>query len=302
MALSAIGRPMIEKNKPSHLHVSKPKAGWLLLPRAVFRFGAADEANATANNSSKNEAMEATTTSLPQLHAILKETSGATHVKIDPARCAFVFQFSHGGSTWGGPPWALLGNIEEAKPSLDPRADAEALFNKEGLVRIGDEEAAIGLREHGAVRRATGLVWRQYMLREFDRAVAANEIALFARVGSAIAPFEALPPDVWPLLNMLDWQNAIAREPEGLLLYSVHAQRAKVAISTARDENAAIRCLGAELAHHPHLKRADAEAWCKKTGFRLSHTGFRFRVWPQARQRAGLKEIASPGRKRKSVG
>ena len=203
---------MIEKSKPSRLHVSKPKAGWLLLPRAVFRFGVADEADAIANSSSKNEAMEAAATSLPQLHAILKETSGATRVEIDPAQCTFVFQFSHRGSTWGGPPWALLENIYEAKPSLDPRADAEALFNKEGLVTVGDEEAAIGLREHGAVRRATGLVWRQYMLHEFDRAVAANEIALFARVGSAIAPFEALPPDVWPLLNMLDWQNAIARE------------------------------------------------------------------------------------------
>ena len=108
MALSAIGCPMIEKNKPSHLHVSKPKAGWLLLPTAVFRFGVADEADAIANNSSNNEVMEATVMSLPQLHAILKEASGATRVEIDPAQCTFVFQFSHRGSTWGGPPWGLL--------------------------------------------------------------------------------------------------------------------------------------------------------------------------------------------------
>ena len=301
MAISAIGCPMIKKNKPSHLHVSKPKAGWLLLPTAVFRFGVADEADAIANNSSNNEVMEATVMSLPQLHAILKEASGATRVEIDPAQCTFVFQFSHRGSTWGGPPWGLLENIDQARPSSDPRADAEALFNKVGLVRVGEEEAAIGLREHGAVRRATGLVWRQYTLREFDRAVAANEIALFARVGSAIAPFKALPSDVWPLLTILDWQNAIARDPEGVLFYSLHAQLAKVAISTARDESAAIRRLADELAHHPNL-RADAEAWCKKAGFRLSHTGFRFRIWPQARRRAGLKEIGSAGRKRKSVG
>ena len=171
MAISAIGCPMIEKNKPSHLHVSKPKAGWLLLPTAVFRFGVADEADAIANNSSNNKVMEATVMSLPQLHAILKEASGATRVEIDPAQCTFVFQFSHRGSTWGGPPWGLLENIDQARPSSDPRADAEALFNKVGLVRVGDEEAAIGLREHGAVRRATGLVWRHYMLREFDRAL-----------------------------------------------------------------------------------------------------------------------------------
>jgi hypothetical protein len=206
---------MIKKSKPSCLDGSKPKAGWLLLPRAVFRFGVADEADAIANDSSNNEVMEATVMSLPQLHAILKETSGATRVEIDQAQCTFVFQFSHRGSTWGGPPWALLENIDQAKPSPDPRADAEALFNKVGLVRVGDEEAAaIGLREHGAVRRATGLVWRQYMLREFDRAVAASEIALLARVGSAIAPFEELPADVWPLLSILDWQTAIARDPD----------------------------------------------------------------------------------------
>jgi hypothetical protein len=258
--------------------------------------------DAIANNPSKNEAVQATAMSLPQLHAILKETSSATRVEIDPSRCTFVFQFSHRATTWGGPPWELLENIEGAKPSHGPRADAEALFNKKGLVRVSNEETEIGLREFDAVRSAAGLVWRQLMLREFDRAIAANEVALHARVGSAIAPFKALPSDVWPLLTILDWQNAIARDPEGLLYYSVHAQLATVAISTARDESAAIRRLAAELAHHPNLKRADAEAWCKKAGFRLSHTGFRFRIWPQARRMAGLKEIGSAGRKQKSVG
>jgi len=292
---------MPEKSNNSHRQVSKPKAGWLPLPKAVFRFGAADEREAAAKNSLMSGATEAVATSLPQLQAILKEASGAANVDIDATKCTFVFQFSHNGSTWGGPPWALLENIDGARPGHDPRADGEAVFNKADLVRASAEEVEIGLREFDAVRRATGLVWRQFMLREFDRAIAANEIALFARVGSAIAPFESLPSDVWPLLTVLDWQDAIACDPERLLFYSLHVQRARVTVSTVRDENAAIRELAAELAHNPDLKRADAEAWCEKSGFKLPHRAFRFRVWPKARGRAGLPETALPGAKRKSV-
>lgn len=280
---------------------SKPKAGWLPLAKAVFRFGMADEEEAAAISSSENGTREATAMPIAKMEAVLKEHSGAVHVEIDPAQCTFVFQFFHNGAIWGGPPWELLEDIHGARPSHDPRADAEALFNKEDLVRASDEEAEQGLREHDAVRRATGLVWRQYMLHEFSRAVAANEIVLFARVGSAIAPYDALPFDVWPLLTILDSQNAIARDPEGLLVYSLHVQQTRMTVSTARGENAAIKALAAELAHNPDLKRADAEAWCEKTGFKLPHRAFRFRVWPKARQRAGLPETAAPGRKAKSV-
>ena len=258
---------------------SKPKAGWLPLAKAVFRFGMADEADeedAAAISSSENGAREATAMPIAKMQAVLKEHSGAVRVEIDPAQCTFVFQFFRSGAIWGGPPWELLEDIHGARPSRDPRADAEALFNKEGLVRASDEEAEQGLREHDAVRRATGLVWRQYMLHEFNRAVAANEIALFARVGSAIAPYEALPFDVWPLLTILDWQNAIARDPEGLLVYSVHVQQTRVTVSTARDENAAIRALAVELAHNPDLKRADADGKrlspCKASTIRTRRT------------------------------
>jgi hypothetical protein len=288
---------MIEKIKSSRF---QPKASWLPLPKAVFRFGVADEVDAITRSSS-NVAMEATATSLAQLHAILKERSDATHVEIDPAACTFSFQFIQTGSCWGGAPWSLLESTDELKTSDDPRTNAEALFNKVGLVRVSPEEAERARLEFDAVRRATGLVWRQFMLRGFDRAIAANEIAVFARFGSAIAPFEMLASDVWPLLTVLDWQHAIARDPEGLLYYSLHFQRARVSVSTARDENTAIRALAAELARNPDLKRADAETWCERSGFKLSGRAFRLRVWPKARGRAGLPEIASPGAKRKSV-
>ena len=232
---------MTEKRKLSHLQVSKPKAGWLLLPRAVFRFGVTDEADALLNDSSKKETARATASSLPKLLAVLKETSGATRVEIDPALFTFTFHFIQSGSCWGGPPWALIESIDEPKTSLDPRASAEAFFTKDGLVRVSPEETERARLEFDAVRRATGLVWRQFMLREFDRAIGANEVASYARIGSAIAPFSALPSDVWRMLTILDWQNAIAHDPEATLLYSVHAQQARLAVSTARDESAAIR-------------------------------------------------------------
>ena len=292
---------MPEKSNTPHRQLSKPKAGWLPLPKAVFRFGVADEWDAAAKNIPTSRAMEAGALSLPRLEATLKEVSGAAIVEIDLALCTFVFQFLDGGSTWAGPPWELLKQIDGAKISADPRADAEALFNKRGLVKVSAEEAEKARLEFEAVRKAIGLVWRQFMLREFDRAIAANEIALFARVDSAIAPFAAVPPDVWRMLTILDWQEAIARDPEGLLFYSLHAQRARVTISTAHDENAAIRALATELANNPDLKRADAKAWCEGTGFKLPDRGFRFRVWPKARERAGLPETAPPGRKAKSV-
>jgi hypothetical protein len=219
---------MPAKSDTSHRQVSKPKAGWLPLPKAVFRFGIAAESDAATKGLSKSGAMEAAATSLATLQTILKEQSGAADVEIDTAQCTFVFHFyQRTASTWGGPPWELLEKIDGTESSHDPRADAEALFNKEGLVRASDEETERGLHEHDAVRRATGLVWRQYILRDFGRAVAANEIALFARIGSSVAPYEALPFDIWPLLTILDWQNAIARDRGGMLAYSVHAHQAR---------------------------------------------------------------------------
>jgi hypothetical protein len=128
-----------------------------------------------------------------------------------------------------GPPWAI---IEEPRETiLNPRLEAEALFNAEGLVRISDEEAARASKQYRAVRDATGLVWRQFMLRAFDRAVSTGAAVLYARTQTVAADFERLPADVWALLNVVDWQNGVAVAPDGTAYWSIHVQHSAVDVS-----------------------------------------------------------------------
>jgi hypothetical protein len=74
----------------------------------------------------------------------------------------------------------------------------------------------------------------------------------------------------------------------------------RMARTTVNQETNAIHALASHLRENPDLKREEAASWCKKRGFTLSARGFQARVWPAARQEAGLPRRASPGRKNKS--
>ena len=89
-------------------------------------------------------------------------------------------------------------SLERQPPILDPMVAAETGTNAEGFVRIDDEQAARQSNRYRAVREAAGLVWRQFMLRAFDRAVSTKAIVLYARRETVSADFEQLPSDVWP--------------------------------------------------------------------------------------------------------
>ena len=71
---------------------------------------------------------------------------------------------------------------------------------------------------------------------------------------------------------------------------------------TGGEETGAIRALSAQLSKNKDMKVDDAKAWCASEGYGLSGNGFRYRVWPKAREAAGLSLKAPPGRKPKSLG
>lgn len=307
---------------------SEPQADWDPIGRAVFRFGIVDPDPSTPSGALPTGAdlfspeaflqsrgregaprpvdYEPQLPSLDELTSLLRENSHARDVEIDQDKGHFWFRFdlpSGGVSSAGGAPWVILAKPDQ-RGMIDPRLEAEALFNSDGIVRISDEEAAQGARQSDAVRKATGLVWRQYMVRAFDRSVAQGRVKLYARVQSALAPLQELPRGLWPQLGMLDWQHGNALGSDGTHYHSLHAAGVRLVTpkqqSISRDEERAIAALAEEFRRNKALRKIDAESFLRTKKFRISDNGFQVRVWPQARKLAGLPARGSPGRKPKS--
>jgi hypothetical protein len=289
----------------------EPQADWLPLGKAVFRFGVACDGNFNATNEEplliESEMAEGGVRpfTLGELAEVLKQNAGADDAEIDTIKgtFSFVFHSPRGASMMGGPPWATLDYPPNAVPIADPRLYAEALFNKVGFVRVDDEDAARYAKQVDGARKATTLVWRQFMIRAFDHAVSAMRVKLYGRIRIASAPFQRLPSDIWPILNIVDWQNGIACDPEGIPYFSIHAEstyRKPPVHSIAAVETAATRALALQLRSNSELTRTEAATWCDTAGFKLTDRGFQSRVWPRARAQAGLADRAPPGRKRKS--
>jgi hypothetical protein len=164
--------------------------------------------------------------SLNELTEILKKVSGADTVEIDTNMSTFSFSFvdhDHGASCYGGTPWAILEDIRTIK--LDPRLEDEAVFDSGGFLKIGDEEAARQASRLKAVREATSLVWRQRILRDFDRAVSMGAVTLYARPALSRG-FVLLPADIWPQLEVIDWENGTAVAADGTAFWSIHLRSA----------------------------------------------------------------------------
>jgi len=89
-----------------------------------------------------------------------------------------------------------------------------------------------------------------------------------------------------------DW-ICISRGSLDSFLTSLQASPA----GTAKAESDAARHLADKLKQDPDLTKADAKAECKQ--FEISQNGFRDRVWPKAREMAGLPATAPAGRKKK---
>lgn len=151
---------------------AEPQDNWMPLRQAVFVFGMTEDEKAPAihdqpilglseddfdpesrrrelskkleSETNDSEIAERATApfSRRQLTKMLQGKSGAHSAEIDPNTSTFLFDFRNasGGATSStfGPPWAFL---EERNGDHCPKPQwaAEALFNREGSVRIPDE-------------------------------------------------------------------------------------------------------------------------------------------------------------------
>jgi hypothetical protein len=77
-------------------------------------------------------------------------------------------------------------------------------------------------------------------------------------------------------------------------------KRTRTSTAKTQQESEAIEILASLLRNDPDLKRKDARALLQEKGFNFSDRAFQYRVWPPARQLAGLEAIAPSGRKRES--
>lgn len=302
----------------------QPDLGWIPVAPAVVRFGIADSDRFKTSDSAplsreteefvvrgKQFPVEMASRapeplSLEGLTKLLQDKTHARKIEIDQQNGHFYFSFDlpHGGaSTWVSTPWVTLAAPDEPL-RMSAKIEAEALFNKEGFVRVSEEQANYNTQQNKDVREAIGLVWRRLMLPSFDRLVAMRRVEIFGRVGTAVAPFQRLPRDLWTILDVLDWQHGIARDPEGVMYYSLHAIGNDAPVKALKiivaDETTAKNALAQKLRLDTEMKRDDALSWLKSEKFRISGRRFQNHVWPQAREAAGLAPQAPPGRKKKS--
>lgn len=325
-------RPKGDTTAHSKTRRQKPQDDWIPIDLAIFRFGIEDpNASAAKDAPSANadlfsiEAFEQSRegdlkvgykpvpSTLEYLAEVLRKQADASKVEIDrdEGRFQFFFTSSDGGARCqGGKPWEILWEPDDELRKLND-ARLEALLNSAGLAsdyeapfkgfaKVGDDEAAEGSRQSEGVRFATGLVWRRYMLLAFDRAVAAGGLKLFARVPSPRDDFEILPSDIWPLLDILNWEFGIARDPEGTTYYRIYAAvvtAPPLGQSIAADEKAAAKAVAEKLKTDPHMRKTDAFSFCESQNFRISGRRWQSHVWPNAREIAGLPPLAPRGRK-----
>jgi len=190
-----------------------PELDWVPLRRAVF---------VLHEEGDKCPGIDAA--SLLELAEVLAAKSEA-QTSIDPNAQSFFLQYVHNGlDGMKGPPWAILG--EAAGPS-----DFEVFGGTYGR---DAESGARTTRRYEAMHEATAFVWRELMLPTFDRAVSLGAAILYARPQTASANFEQLPADLWPLLNVVDWNKGAAVGPNGCQYWSIHVEFVTITDSSTK--------------------------------------------------------------------
>lgn len=202
---------------------SAPEVHWVPVRRAAFIFHALEGDKFTVVDG----------TLLREFTEVLATRSGAHETKIDPITWQFSFHYIDDEFSLIGPPWMILGD-HGGNDNL--KVDVKTTSGW-----VDDEAGARLKRRYEAVWEATDHVWKHLMLPAFGYAVSAGAILLYARRHLSSAPFERLPMDVWPLLQVVDWSNGAAFDHEGSAYWSIHAELTTVSATSAKSLRKASR-------------------------------------------------------------
>jgi hypothetical protein len=96
------------------------------------------------------------------------------------------------------------------------------------------------------------------------------------------------------------WTHLQVRKPDIVRFWPFKPSAISVMTTAATEIEAVAFLAGKFRSSGEELTRANAFAECSKY-FKLSRTGFRLRVWPKARESAGLLATAPSGRKRRRL-
>jgi hypothetical protein len=194
---------------------TEPQASWVPLKTAVFKFGISEEASASSED-------QIPAMSIAELTNVLKEKCGASSAAIDVSTATLSILFSDGRTrSVIGTPWKLLETIREVHIVPNSGHTHSVYLDEEGNLVEGYEENA---KRRNKVRAAIDLIWRQLMLPAFDRAIATETIALYARSHIASPHFQRLPAHVWPLLKVADWNQGVAMAIDNTAFWAIHAE------------------------------------------------------------------------------
>jgi Bacterial regulatory proteins, gntR family len=234
----------VELHLPKHQLTlgSLPQPRWWTLSEAVFQFGIAQDDGSTDLPERKVDDVVKSATShwldhltrsfeerqsplsLNELTKILTEITRADQANIDPMtnEASFSFTTPMGGShSVIGTFWAFL--KEPIAPPLPMQPKVEiTLQGEDGPLWFESTDRSLPGEKVENVRKAINLVWRQWILPAFNRAVSTGTIVLYARTPTLEADYTHLPADVWTDLRIADWTTGVATTPDGKTYWSIY--------------------------------------------------------------------------------
>jgi hypothetical protein len=165
---------------------------------------------------------------------------------------------------------------EVAEASLRRAIASGAVVRPTRIAPLRPFADALRFRVHADIRQSAGTAWKAQPNLNFQ--------------DSTIE----VPSSVWEG-NELRWQPIEVWAEDIDRLWPRAPANFGGSAATVGHESAAVKALASHLMAESQLKRQDAAEWLRKAGYNLGTRAFQ-RIWPEARDRAGLPRIALLGR------